>query len=300
MWLPEGREMLRFAVPMFGRLTVITPLAVYPAALLLIAAMVGPAILAIDVAAPPPLPDARLTLGRRRIRALLTPALLVALSVAFAACYLAEAYTFDRPLQRAVQYVADHATGAAVWEVAGVEPGLDLDLSRGAPAGWAPPSGPLLPGLRSTALPHPFAFRAPGVVQPPPIEATLRTDTMADGAVQVEIAVKTVAPGLTLLFAAPPGVVPVRSTLPGVVRDGAWVAAFAAAPAGTTVFAATFPAAAAARLGELRVGAVDRGLPGGEGWLRQPAWLASARTVWHARSLHLVTPAAATPQTPLR
>ena len=36
------------------------------------------------------------------------------------------------------------------------------------------------------------------------------------------------------------------------------------------------------------MGTIDRGLPGGEGWLRQPAWLASARTVWHARSLHLI------------
>jgi len=45
---------------------------------------------------------------------------------------------------------------------------------------------------------------------------------------------------------------------------------------------------------------VDRGLPGGEGWLRQPRWLASARTVWHARSLHLVVPVAEALEPPLR
>ncbi len=168
LWLPEGREMLRFGVPMFGRLPILTPLAVYPAAVLLIAAMVAPAVLAVDMATGPPLPEAHLTPGRRRLRILLTPALLVALSIAFAACYLAEAYTFDRPLQRAVQYVADHGTGRAVWEVAGVEPGLDVDLSRGAPAGWVAATGPLLAGVRATALPHPFAFRAPGVIQPAP------------------------------------------------------------------------------------------------------------------------------------
>jgi hypothetical protein len=300
LWLPEGREMLRFGVPMFGRLPILTPLVVYPAAVLLIAAMVAPAVLAVDMATAPPLPDARLTPGRRRLRILLTPALLVALSIAFAACYLAEAYTFERPLQRAVQYVADHATGRAVWEVAGVEPGLDVDLSRGAPAGWVPATGPPLTGVRATALPHPFAFRAPGAMQPAPIQATLRSASAPGGAIQVEVVVTAAEGGLTLLFVAPPGVVPARSTLPGVVRNGAWVASLAAAPAGTTVLSATFPAAAAARLGEMRVGAVDHGLPGGEGWLRQPAWLASARTVWHARSLHLVVPAAGPPEPSLR
>ena len=300
MWLPEGREMLRFGVPMFGRLSIVTPIAAYPAALLVMALMVVPGILALDVATLPPLPDARLTLGRRRVRALLTPALLVALSVAFAACYLAEAYTFDRPLQRAVQYVADHPTGRAVWEVAGVEPGLDLDLSRGAPAGWVPSTGPLLPGVRATPLSHPFAFRAPGVVEPAPVEATLQSSTTAAGSVQIEITARTGHAGLIVLFAAPPGVVPIRPSLPGIVRDGRWVAAFAAAPAGATVFSAECPPAAAARAGEWRVGTIDRGLPGGEGWLRQPAWLASARTVWHARSLHLIAPVTGAARPPLR
>ena len=300
MWVPEGREILRFGVPLFGRLPVITPVAVYPAALLMIAIMIAPGILAIDMATAAPLPEARLTRGRRRFRALLTPALLVALSVAFATSYLGEAYTFDRPLQRAVQYVADHATGQAAWEVAGVEPGLDLDLSRGAPAGWTPTSGPLLPGLRATALPYPFAFRAPGVMETSPIQATIKSGTMVDGSVQVEITVDAAEAGLTLLFAGPPGLEPVSSTLPGLVRNGRWAATFAAAPAGETMWSATFPAAAATRVGELRVGAIGRGLPGGVGWLRQPAWLGSARTVWHPRSLHLIAPAAVAPEATLR
>jgi len=300
IWLPEAREMLRFGVPLFGRLPIITPVTVFPSALLVVAVMTAPGMLALDMATLPPLPDARLTLGRRRIRALLTPALLVALSVAFASCYLAEAYTLERPLQRAVQYVADHSTGQAAWEVAGIEPGLDVDLSRGAPAGWVPSSGPLLPGVRASALPHPFAFRAPGVVDQSPIEAVLHGETTPDGAVRAEITVRAAAAGLMLLFAVPRDIAPTRSSLPGIVREGIWVAGYAAAPAGETVFSATLPAAAAGRLGELRVGAIDRGLPGGQGWLRQPAWLASARTVWHARSLHLVAPEQGAPAPPLR
>ena len=300
LWLPEGRELLRFGVPLFGRLPIITPLIVYPAAVLAVAVMIAPGILALDMATPPPEPEASLTPGRRRIRVLLTPALLVALSVAFAACYLAEAYTFDRPLQRALQYVADHSTGKAVWEVAGNEPGLDLDLARGAPAGWTPSTGPLLPGTRATALPHPFAFRAPGVVHPAPAAAALRSNTTPGGALQIEITVTSSEPGLRLLLAAPSGLMPVRPSLPGIVQGGTWVASFAAAPVGTSVFSAAFPASAAARLGEFRVGVMDYGVPGGEGWLRQPPWLGSARTVWHARSLHVIAPAIESEPPPLR
>jgi hypothetical protein len=132
------------------------------------------------------------------------------------------------------------------------------------------------------------------------VAATFTRSPTPNGSVQVEITAKASEAGLMLLFAAPPGVVPVNSTLPGVVRDGTWVAAFAAAPVGTTVFSAVFSPAVTGRLGELRVGAIGRGLPGGEGWLRQPAWLGSARTVWHARSLHLVAPGDAATVPPLR
>jgi hypothetical protein len=299
LWLPEAREILRFAVPMFGRLPVVTPVVAYPAALVAIGAMIAPGILALDVTGPPPRPAERLPLGIRRTRALLTPALLVALSIAFGACYLADAYTFDRPLQRSVQYVADHAAGTAVWEIGGVEPGLDVHLARGAPSGWRPATGPPLPTAPATALRHPFALRAPGTVSAPPVEATIRSEPSAGG-VQVEVAARTGEAGLLVLFVAPPGLVPHTSSLPGIVRDGRWMAAYAAAPAGTTLLSAVFPADAAARLGELRVGVVSRGLPGGDGWLRQPRWLGTARTVWHSRSLHLVAPAPLAAPTSLR
>ena len=297
VWLPEGRELLRFGVPLFGRLPVVTPVATYPAALLMVLIMVAPAFLALDVAGPTPLPDDRLSLWGRRVRLLLTPALLVALSLVFAACYVADAYTFDRPLQRVVQYVADYSTGRAVWEVAGVEPGLDLDLARGAPAGWAAAQGPQPTGLARAVLRYPFVFRAPARLEAPPIEATLRSSAgTAD--VRIEIAATTRQPGMTVLFVLPRDLSPRRSSLTGSPHGAHWVATYAGAPAGVVRFAATLPRSAAPRLGEIRVGAIDRGLPGGEGWLRQPAWLESVRTVWHSRSLHLVAPVA--PPAPLR
>jgi hypothetical protein len=300
MWLPEGREVLRFGIPLFGRLPVVTPVAVYPAALLLVLAMVAPAFLALDVAGPPPVPDDRLSLSARRLRLLLTPTLLLALSVAFAACYLAEAYTFDRPLQRVVQYVADHSTRRAVWEVAGVEPGLDLELARGAPASWTTAEGPPPTGLSRASLRYPFVFRAPGRLEPSPVEATLQS-APAVGDVQIEIATTTRESGVTVLFVLPRELAPRRSSLPGMTRGNHWIASYAGAPAGVIRFAATLPGSAAARLGDVRVGAIVRGLPGGDGWLRQPAWLGSVRTVWHARSLHLVAPGAPlAPPVPLR
>jgi hypothetical protein len=291
LWVPETRDVLQFAVPLFGRLAVVTPLFVYPAVLLAAGGMLAPSVLALDVAAPPHLAASAPTVARRRARILLTPALLVVVSIAFAACYLAEAYTFERPLQRAAQYVADYGSGRAVWEVAGVEPGLDVDLGRAAPAGWHPAVGPPLQGLQTAVLRYPFVLRAPGQIVPAPLQATLRTVQTDEGSVRVELEAHTARPGLLVLFAAPAGITPRQSSLPGRVHDGTWVAAYAAAPSGAVELAATFDAMASARLGEIRVAAIDRGLPGGEGWLRQPAWLASARTVWHARSLFVVTPA---------
>jgi Peptidase family M28 len=299
LWLPEGREVLRFGIPLFGRLSVVTPVAVYPAALLMILVMVAPAFLALDVAGPPPVPDDRLSLWARRLRRLLTPALLLALSLAFAACYLAEAYTFDRPLQRVVQYVADHSTGRAAWEVAGVEPGLDLDLARGAPAGWTAAQGPPPTGLARASLPYPFVFRAPGRLEPPPVEAILQS-APAVGDLQIEIAATTREPGVTVLFVLPRDLAPRRSSLPGTTRGAHWIAAYAGAPVGVVRFAATLRGTVEGRLGEIRVGAISRGLPGGQGWLRQPAWLGSLRTVWHSRSFHVVTPGSVTPPAPLR
>ena len=151
--------------------------------------------------------------------------------------------------------------------------GLDVDLSRGAPAGWAPSSGPLLPGVRARAAAVPVRVPGPRCGGPVAHRGGSAGETTADGAVQVEIAVRAPRPASCCCSPSRTTSPRRRSSLPGIVREGTGLRRTPAAPAGETVFSATLPAAAAGRLGELRVGAIDRGLPGGQGWLRQPAWL---------------------------
>jgi hypothetical protein len=301
LWLAELREMLRFAVPMLGRLPIVTPVFVLPGALGAAAVLLAPPLVALVVAGPPVLADAALTRARRRLRALMTPALLLAVTAAFGAAYFAEAYTPERPLWRAAQYVADHAGNRAFWEIGGIEPGLDLDLARGAPSGWqagraeAPGGSPVAP------LRHPFTFRAPASLAASPVTATLQAAQVGDE-LHVRIRAVPSEPGLTLVVALPPGLAPRRASLPGVARgaDGWWSAAYAAAPLEGIAFDAAFAPEAAAALGGVRVAAVGAGLPGGAGWLRQPPWLGSARTVWSARQVHLVAPAPEAQPAPLR
>ena len=69
----------------------------------------------------------------------LTAAALFAVAIAIGAVYLAPAYTNEQPLRRYVRALQDGDAPNATWEVASVEPGLDL--GPGAPAGWTPASG---------------------------------------------------------------------------------------------------------------------------------------------------------------
>jgi hypothetical protein len=172
-----------------------------------------------------------------------------------------------------------------MWEIAANEPGLDIQAALHAPPGWQAGKGPLLPGVRAYGEHWPFALRAPGAVAEPPLEAEGGSSRGANG-VDLEITLTPREPGATLLLVLPAGVTPVRSSLPGVVRDGAWRAAYVAAP-GPVQVTLTLPAAQARRLDEIRAGLIGRALPGGSGPYGLPRWLGQQRTVWHARALYL-------------
>lgn len=299
LWVPETRDLLRFAVPVLGRFPMLVPVAMLPAALIGGLVMIVPPLAAILAARTPPAVTAETPAAIRRLRALTVPSLLVALTAVFAWCYVGEAYTHERPLWRYVQYVADHASGAAVWEIAGNEPGLDIHLGRGAPSGWQAAHGPLIQGSPARPFRHPFSFRAATTLDPALVEAR-GAATPEGGDLRLEITATVTEGGQMVTFVLPPGVVPVRSSLPGELRDGWWTAAYAAAPAGVVSFTATVPARAAGQLGRIRVGLVSAALPGGTGWLRQPDWLGQERAVWYSRSLHLVPVTGLAQQPPLR
>ena len=81
----------------------------------------------------------------------------------------APAYTYEQPLRRSRPRAAGEPTAAATWEVASLEPGLDL--AAGAPAGWTPQSDAAPASIPWGRLPHPFVFRTTGpALGPAPVD----------------------------------------------------------------------------------------------------------------------------------
>jgi hypothetical protein len=284
LWLPDAWAMLRFSVPLFGRLPVVAPIAVYPAVLAIVGCMIAPPILAFMAAGAPPVRETW-PRWRRRTRLLLTPGLTMAVVVAFGWAYFAEAYTSARPLRRLIQYAADYGSGRAVWEIAGNEPGLDVQAALHAPPGWHAARGPLLPSVRAYGDEWPFALRAAGALPDAPFDAEGSSRAGTDG-VDLDITITPREADSTLLVLLPAGVRPVRSSLPGVMRHGTWRASYVAAP-GPLQVTLTLPPGQAGRLGDVRAGLIVRSLPGGLGPYGLPPWLGRQRTAWHAVSLYL-------------
>ena len=113
----------------------ITPVYVFAAIMAAAGVMVAPPIIA-ALTRPSPM----------RRPALVTALCLSTIAVAIAASALAPAYTYERPLRRHVRALQEPDSSTALWEVASIEPGLDLAAGR-------PPGGPC------RQMPRPRAFR---------------------------------------------------------------------------------------------------------------------------------------------
>ncbi len=268
-------QLLRFAVAHFGRQPEITPVWVYGAAMFVGALVLVPPVLA------------ALT-GRPLRRPSLATALLLVLVVAAAGyAYSAPAYTHERPLRRAVMYAQDSTGGGGHWQVASNEPGLDLLVQA---AQWQPLRGPLPLAVPVPRLPHPFVFHAkvdatwqiPGVV-------SIRSGPVGD-AVEFTVSVVPSQRGIAATFVMPPGLTPVRPSLPGVVARGHWMATFGAVPPQGAAFHAFVPAGAENQLSRVRVVLRTSKLPGGDGWQGLPGWLLQDRTVWTSEARYIVQP----------
>ena len=267
MWLFQIADLLRFAVAIFGRLPLITPIFVYAAAMSVVGVMLVPPLVAI-VSRPRPL-----------VRpSLMTAVLLIGISTTAGLAYVAPAYTFEEPLRRRARAIQP-ATGDAIWEVGGVEPGLDLH--EGAPGGWLPATSPLPQNLPWTPLALPFVFRttAPVLGPPPATVTTFALRPLAAGT-ELDVTVVPSEPSVMVTFLMPPGVRPARASLPGIERAGRWSATFIAPPPEGVVFRASFHDGAAEALRATQVLVTSRGFPNGTGWQRMPAWLPQERMVW--------------------
>jgi hypothetical protein len=204
----------------------------------------------------------------------------------------------DAPLRRTVR-VLQIPDRPAIWDVGSTEPGLDL--APGAFEGWAPASAPPFGSMPWGQLPDPFVFRAFGpALGPAPAQVTQATLQAVAGGLELLVAVVPREPGLTVSFVLPPGVIPTRHNLPGVVRLGSWTATFVAVPADGVLFRAAFNTADADRVGQPLILVASSRLPGGEGWQSLPAWLPQERTVWTAAATWALTARLIAPVPPLR
>ena len=272
MWLKDSLDLMRFIVAVFGRLPLITPVFVYAAIMAIAGIMLLPPFIAATATSRP--------LLRPK---LMTAVLLLAISAAGAWAYAAPAYTHEQPLRRAVRAIQSPAGDSATWEVASIEPGLDL--AEGAPSGWAPASGPV-EGVPLGTLPHPFVFRKAGgpSLGLPPMAITAYAAQPLEGGIEMQLTVVPQTPGLDVTFLLPAGLKPARANLPGVIRRGRWAATYVAVPAEGVTLRASFANTAPDALQRTDVVVTSERFPQGTGWQSLPAWLPQERTVWAARA----------------
>jgi hypothetical protein len=276
LWLRDTSDLLRFMVATFGRLPLVTPVFVYAALISLAGAMIAP-------------PFISMLVTQRPIErpSLITSLLLLAVAGTAGAAYLAPAYTHEEPLRRHARVMQEPGK-SAVWDVASIEPGLDL--GEGAPAGWQPVAGAPEASLPIRRLPHPFVFRAsaPAIESAPIGIASLSVDPVAGGT-ELSISVVPRQPGLVLSFVLPAGLRPARASLPGVIRSERWTATYVAPPSDGVLFRASFGPGPVPALKNFRVLATAQGSTADRGW-QPPSWLPRERTVWTAEATWIVDP----------
>ncbi|MEX2661208.1 MAG: M28 family peptidase [Vicinamibacterales bacterium] len=287
LWLRDTIDLLRYMVAVFGRLPIITPVYAYPALIALAGLMIAPPFFA-AAAAPAPL---------------LRPALATALALTIVAAssiaaWMAPAYTYEQPLRRYARVFQEPGAARSVWQVGSLEPGLDL--GEGAPGGWttATPEVTSIPWGR-IAQPFVFSTSAEPLGAPPAAVTSYSAEPLEGGGTTLRIAVVAKEPSLSISFVLPPGIVPARSNLPGVIRAGRWTATFVAPPPEGIAWQASFAAVTAPQLKDLRVAVTASGVPGGTGWQRLPAWLPQERMVWTVWSTWALDPSVPPPIEPV-
>ncbi|HET7695137.1 MAG TPA: hypothetical protein VFK57_05465, partial [Vicinamibacterales bacterium] len=286
LWLFDTADLLRFMVPLFGRLPLVTPVYVYPALMLACGAMVVPPFIATTAAVAPLVRPS-----------LITTALLVAVAVSMGAAFFAPAYTYERPQRRSARAIVEPGAATATYEVASQEPGIDLDA--GAPEGWYRATDAPAASVPLGRYPQPFVFRAtapsPG---PAPAAVTEFSLKAVPAGTEVTMTIVPREPGLTALFVLPDGITPARSNLPGAVTRGRWRVVYAGIPSDGVTWRASFKAGLESRLTGARAVVVSSRFPGGTGWQSLPAWLPQQNTVWDADVAWVLAAAAPIPPVP--
>jgi len=268
LWLDNTVHLLRFMVPLFGRLPIITPVYVYAAVMLACGAMIVPPFIAAAAAVRPLLRPSLFTAG-----------LLMTVAVAMGFVYFSPAYTYAQPQRRSARVIVEPDAATATYEVASQEPGVDLEPA--APTGWYRATDVPAASVPFGRLPHPFVFRTtaatPGGAPAAVTEFTLKA---VQAGTEITMTIVPREPGLTALFVLPAGITPARSNFPGVVTRGRWRGTYAGIPADGVTWRASFKPGLEAQLPLTRGVAVSSRFPAGGGWQSLPAWLPQQNTVW--------------------
>jgi Peptidase family M28 len=275
-WVRDTTDLLAFAVAELGRQPIVTPVFIFAALMAVAGAMVVPPLLAAIASARPVL------------RPSLTSALcLLAIAGTASFAYVAPAYTEENPLRRYARVVQE-GDGPATWDVASIEPGLDL--GSGAPEGWAPATTMPQVSAPIRRLPHPFVFRAttPSLGPAPVTIASSAAEPVAAGT-ELTVSVVPRQAGLAVSFVLPAGLEPARSSLPGVLRLGRWTASYVAPTAEGVAFRASFGALAPGALKDFRIAVTVQGTSSEAGW-QPPSWLPRERTAWAAEAIWILDP----------
>jgi hypothetical protein len=103
---------------------------------------------------------------------------------------------------------------------------------------------------------------------------------------------------LTAAFVLPEGVVPSRSSLPGLVTRGRWRAVFVGVPPEGATWRAAFRSGVESKLPQARGLLLSSRFPGGAGWQSLPAWLPQEHTVWDMDVTWILEPSDVIPPVP--
>ena len=225
---------------------------------------------------------------------------LLAVAITAPLAYVAPAYTYAQPLRRDVRAFQDDDSSVSLWQIGSNKPGIDV--ADGAPTDWVPGRSERQTTVPRALLRNPFVFSGTALaLGPAPAQITSYRVRDVTGGQELAIAVASREPGVSVAFVLPDGVMPARSSLPGVRRLGRWTAIYIAPPAEGVAFRASFTGVSEERLRQTRVTVSSSRLPGGSGWQSLPAWLPQDRTVWTARATWVLpNPVPFEPIPPLR
>ena len=282
LWTPDLVALLPFLVTLLGRLPVVTPTWLYPAAFFFAGIVLWPPILGVLV-------------GRvqwRLAHGLAGSVMMLALVVSGLLAWMAPAFTEERPQQRSAIFVDDRVRQNAQWELYGNEPGVDIGAGGPANVAWESVAQSAVTGAAVAPKAHLFRARVPNpsTVAPATITATV---ARGQGDADVEVTVVPVdREWSSVAIVLPESIVPTRSSLAGRTRGDRWQARLTVVPADGMTWRATIPASQADRLGAMEVWVSRFTLPDAVPGGLVPAWLQAPHTAWmtqHVVMLPVVT-----------